>query len=139
MNVAWLSVETTTMELQGNILNWTYWGRICRDCKSSQLYGEDSAKLNTMAKNYKAYPNYFRVNPGLNLLSCYSDTPTLPPGKGNFPRSKRNLESLNLKLLGSIGGTTLVSCLVLFICWLWRRYNRAGIHIWSIFFYDFLF
>lgn len=82
----------------------------------------DRAKLNTMVENYKTYCNFFKVNPGSNLLSCDPDTATLPP-------SRRNPESLNSILLGSIGGTALVSCLVLFICWLRvrsRRYNRAG-------------
>lgn len=133
--------ENSTISFQTAIWLWTHGSKSHNAIVSGKGFAEtvkalnytacdDSAKLNTMVKNYKAYCNYLRVNPGSNLLSCYPDTPTLPPGKRNPPRSRRNPESLNSKLLGSIGGTALVSCLVLFICWLrvrWRRrYNRAG-------------
>lgn len=133
--------ENSTISFQTAIWLWTHGSKSHNAIVFGKGFAEtvktlnytacdDSAKLNTMVKNYKAYCNYLRVNPGSNLLSCYPDTPTLPPGKRNPPRSRRNPESLNSKLLGSIGGTALVSCLVLFICWLrvrWRRrYNRAG-------------
>ena len=51
MNVAWLSVETTAMELQGNILNWTYSGNHTRFLKipqspSRRQYGHGHMVLN---------------------------------------------------------------------------------------------
>ena len=51
MNAARLSVETATMELQGNILNWTYWGTQTRFLKipqspSRRQYGYGHMVLN---------------------------------------------------------------------------------------------
>lgn len=91
---------------------------------------DDHPKLKSMVKNYKDYCKYFGVSPGLNLENCLSETVIWPAGQTIPPKNRGNPNILNRILLGSIGGTALVSCFLLFICWLSvgskRRNSRAG-------------
>jgi len=130
--------ENSTISFQTAIWLWTNGSKSHTAIVSGQGFAatvkalnssacNDDAKLKSMVANYKAYCNYFGVDPGSNLGSCHSET---TPWKTIPPRSRRKPESLNPILLGSIGGTALIFCLLLLICWLsarWRRrYSRAG-------------